>query len=466
MRVISMFLRRSVCMVVLAIMAASWAACGALDGFVGIIDDGFCGDGFCEDFESEFFCPEDCQGGFSSCGDGFCDFFEDEFVCPEDCGNASPCGDGFCDFFEDEFTCFQDCFAPECFSDFECGDGDSCTFDECINGACQNTEDCECRFDGECDDGDPCTIDVCDFGTCLSDPVVCGFAQECEPATGACVSRVICLNTCIFAEDGECDDGGPGALTNICALGTDCIDCESRDIAGDGSPDDGCSDTCPFAGDGECDDGGPGALTGLCTLGTDCSDCGSRDGTDVPQSGGCSDTCLFAGDGECDDGGVGAAFDVCLLGTDCADCGPRSSSESLCSDTCEFALDGLCDDGGSGSFFDVCVFGTDCGDCGPRVDDGLASFCQSDQDCFDGNLCTLDTCQLGECVSELVICGFADVCEPATGACVPFQACLNTCPFAGDGECDDGGPDALTDICTLGTDCVDCGNRSLTDAGP
>lgn len=38
-----------------------------------------------------------------------------------------------------------------------------------------------------------------------------------------------------------------------------------------------CADTCPYARDGECDDGGPGALYAVCELGTDCADCGRRD---------------------------------------------------------------------------------------------------------------------------------------------------------------------------------------------
>jgi hypothetical protein len=38
----------------------------------------------------------------------------------------------------------------------------------------------------------------------------------------------------------------------------------------------GCSEECLFAGDGECDDGGRDSLTDLCLLGTDCSDCGAR----------------------------------------------------------------------------------------------------------------------------------------------------------------------------------------------
>ena len=41
--------------------------------------------------------------------------------------------------------------------------------------------------------------------------------------------------------------------------------------------------------------------------------------------------------------------------------------------------------------------------------------------------------------------------------------CDDTCEFAFDGECDDGGFDASTDACEFGTDCTDCGPRSLSD---
>ena len=37
-----------------------------------------------------------------------------------------------------------------------------------------------------------------------------------------------------------------------------------------------CEDRCVFANDGECDDGGPGSKFGYCDLGTDCTDCGKR----------------------------------------------------------------------------------------------------------------------------------------------------------------------------------------------
>lgn len=53
--------------------------------------------------------------------------------------------------------------------------------------------------------------------------------------------------------EGECRDGV----------------CELRNLGG-------CTDTCVFAFDSECDDGGPDATGRLCQLGTDCSDCGPR----------------------------------------------------------------------------------------------------------------------------------------------------------------------------------------------
>ena len=36
-----------------------------------------------------------------------------------------------------------------------------------------------------------------------------------------------------------------------------------------------CFNTCRYANDGECDDGRPGAHTGLCSYGSDCNDCGA-----------------------------------------------------------------------------------------------------------------------------------------------------------------------------------------------
>ena len=56
------------------------------------------------------------------------------------------------------------------------------------------------------------------------------------------------------------------AMTTVTSCGNDDED-EDRNL---------CTNSCPFASDGDCDDGGPGADFSLCDLGTDCNDCGTR----------------------------------------------------------------------------------------------------------------------------------------------------------------------------------------------
>ena len=47
------------------------------------------------------------------------------------------------------------------------------------------------------------------------------------------------------------------------------------------------------------------------------------------------------------------------------------------------------------------------------------------------------------------------------------ELCTDTCIYAGDAECDDGGPNALPDVyCALGSDCADCGPRSAQSGPP
>ena len=102
--------------------------------------------------------------------------------------------------------------------------------------------------------------------------------------------------------------------------------------------------------------------------------------------------------------------------------GEPSPAGAGCSNECEYAGDGACDDGGPGAAFALCSLGTDCDDCGAR----------------DG-----ETPPAGG--------------EPNMNP--PDPGCSNECTFAGDGACDDGGPGAEFDLCPLGTDCDDCGQR-------
>jgi hypothetical protein len=43
------------------------------------------------------------------------------------------------------------------------------------------------------------------------------------------VGQLLCSNTCNWASDGTCDDGGPGGYPyGWCSYGTDCVDCGPR----------------------------------------------------------------------------------------------------------------------------------------------------------------------------------------------------------------------------------------------
>jgi hypothetical protein len=46
--------------------------------------------------------------------------------------------------------------------------------------------------------------------------------------TLASESGTTCTNTCLYEQDGICDDGGPGSELSDCSFGTDCTDCGGR----------------------------------------------------------------------------------------------------------------------------------------------------------------------------------------------------------------------------------------------
>jgi len=52
----------------------------------------------------------------------------------------------------------------------------------------------------------------------------------------------------------------------------------------------------------------------------------------------------------------------------------------------------------------------------------------------------------------------ASPAPPSPRPPLPSTTCHNTCEYPSDGGCDDGGPGAEYAICSLGTDCADCGH--------
>jgi len=121
---------------------------------------------------------------------------------------------------------------------------------------------------------------------------------------------------------------------------------------------------------------------------------------------------------------------------------PASTSEACCEDTCEHANDGDCDDGGEGNEFQSCGLGTDCIDCGDRCGTPLPN------------------------TRNLPPASPSPPRMPLPPLPPPPACCNNGCGFADDGWCDDGGPGSDYNECTLGTDCLDCGNRCLPPRAP
>ncbi len=68
-----------------------------------------------------------------------------------------------------------------------------------------------------------------DADTFISTPVAGGAGLCMDTITfSATVESGVCENTCIYANDGMCDDGGSNSSFSLCDLGTDCADCGIR----------------------------------------------------------------------------------------------------------------------------------------------------------------------------------------------------------------------------------------------
>ncbi len=96
----------------------------------------------------------------------------------------------------------------------------------------------------------------------------------------------------------------------------------------------GCSDSCDWASDGVCDDGGEGAAFSGCDYGTDCADCGPREGWTPPKPGTCQT------DSDCDDDDARCVHGGCVNDPTCGE------EETCVGGTCvQCVADWECDDG-------------------------------------------------------------------------------------------------------------------------
>ena len=130
----------------------------------------------------------------------------------------------------------------------------------------------------------------------------------------------------------------------------------------------------------------------------------------------------------------------------------------VCDDSCEFAFDGVCDDGTESEYYYYYAYygyylDDDLGGYGGGYGggEGDESYSQSYDDYYMEN----DNYRVSACVegTDCTDCGGVDAIIDYTKAPDPesgIETCVNTCPYARDGVCDD---PRGANYCKLGTDC-------------
>lgn len=242
---------------------------------------------------------------------------------------------------------------------------------------------------------------------------------------------------------------------------------------GDGdSSDTICTDTCGYANNGTCDDGGEGSDSSICDFGTDCNDCNPRNPADCPP------TCEIEGTTyECGADGCGGECGTCEGDALCyqhqcctANCEGRECGLDGCGGECGTCEDGETCDASTGTCSVSCSCGDrECGDdgcgeiCGQCTDD---QYCDEDGHCIDCD-CGERECHTDRCGNPCGECTLPDICNTETGMCEEGDPlCNDSCMYPRDHSCDDGGRDCNTSLCEFGSDCEDCGSRTEDDRLP
>mmetsp|Transcript_32860 Transcript_32860/g.80619 ORF Transcript_32860/g.80619 Transcript_32860/m.80619 type:complete len:947 (+) Transcript_32860:146-2986(+) len=280
--------------------------------------------------------------------------------------------------------------APQCVTNSDCNDGNTCTTDTCDGGRCKNVamlcddgngctaDSCsngKCVFSPiSCNDNNPCTVDTCSasLGGCIHMPRACSDNNECtldscSPSTGACLHTVR-----------SCNDGNP-CTVDSCDLATGCkhtpiagCACNKNLVCEDGEDQTNCPSDCgPWSesaavsgngicemGDGEtcrnsidCMRNKRGQSTYCCGEGA--AKCGTYNcGTEGLSCLSTPNTLTgYCGDGKCN---FVETWVRCKR--DCSSTDATPEPEPLCN------YDGLCDEG------ETCE---ECKDCLPTCGNGI-----------------------------------------------------------------------------------------------
>lgn len=162
----------------------------------------------------------------------------------------------------------------------------------------------------------------------------------------------------------------------------------------------------------------------------------------------CRDTCAYSNDGACDDGGLGSEYSDCNVGTDCWDCGSRTCMCPPDYSTCYSS--GYC--WNSMFTYDTDACGNAC-----TASFGTCPCVGSDRLCYDyrcGNTCQNFPCSVSVSPnpppSPPPPPPFPPPPSPVPCNGSPQPLCGESCTYAFDGDCDDGGPGAEYSYCDLG----------------
>ncbi len=255
--------------------------------------------------------PDECDVADGLSSDANANGVPDEcesFQCVNhvDCDDGNPCTDdaclsGACQFAGNNLACDDDdsctindictggqcagtlstaCQNPTCTNDIDCDDGNACTTDFCDSSKCYFTVNSV-----SCDDGDNCTEnDICSNGVCQGIAIPSCATPECIANidcddVNTCTTNVCASGVCVFAHfPGLCDDADDCTINDACISGV-CV----------GSPNPTCQTAPPEIVDEVVEKNSPS------------DDCPSDPSKDEPGQCGCGiEDFDFDGDGVAD----------------------------------------------------------------------------------------------------------------------------------------------------------------------
>ncbi|MFT5429672.1 MAG: hypothetical protein ACI9OJ_000344 [Myxococcota bacterium] len=328
-------------------------------------------------------------------------------------GEATECSGGSCEVA----TCDPE--TGSCGTTIDetlCDDSSVCTTEECVEGDCQYAQAIDCG------DGNSCTSDNCD------------------PATGVCsydnltTTSAVPESSCCFDQDTEEGNGSAGCDNDPCEA---CV-CGFDDYCCDTAWDELCvaqTELCPAECGSVCN--GIGCCTAI----------GSEGGGPPGCSNDICEACVVAELGFCALEWAEPCADIanttCISA--CNQCGG-----SPCSDANSCTSNDICDDGTCVGTLNVdfCDDEDECTIDTCDAEAGCDNEFNSEVACDDSNACTKDFCgEVGGCVNSPKDCGdqdpcTTDACDTVTGDCsnpplespAPASSC---CSPSGGAGCDD-----------------------------